>query len=147
MNGTKQGGTLIEILLACLILTILAIAGATAIYQTGSGMAVQKNRRIALEVANSRLEVIRSQAYTNLTKLISLDYSIDPIRINASGAFQAGSGETVSIGGKSMSITTTIQYVDADAGTATYDYLRVTASVQYRSASDVVTLQTMRGPW
>jgi len=144
---SKRGGTLIEILLACLILAIMAVSGATAIYQTASGLTDQKNRRIALGVANSRLEDIRATPYTVLTALISQNYNTNTIK-KVGNAFVAGTGETVSIGGKTMSMTNTIQYVDADGGTGTYDYLRVTVSVQYplRSGSDVVRLQTAEGP-
>lgn len=145
MNGTKQGGTLIEILLACLILTILAIAGATAIYQTGSGLSAQKSRRIALGIANSRLEEVRSTPFSVLTALIAQNYNTNYIQ-KSGNAFVLGSTETVSINGKVMPIKTTIQYVDADGGSTTYDYLRVTTWVQYRSATDVVTLQTAEGP-
>jgi len=143
--AAKRGGTLIEAMTACALLAILAIAGVTALYQTGSGLALQKQRRVALGLANSRLEELRSAPYTALTALIPLDYSTNALR-KVSGQFVLGSGETVSIGGKPMSMTTTLQYADADGGSASYDMLRLTASVQYRSAGEVVALQTLRGP-
>lgn len=131
---------------ACVLLAILAIAGVTALYQAGSGLAVQKQRRIALGLANSRLEELRSAPYATLTALLPLNYSTVSIR-KVNGQFVLGSGETIAIGGKFMPVTTTLQYVDVDNGNATYDYLRLTAAVQFEAASDVVTLQTLRSPW
>lgn len=144
--GARRGGTLVEVMTACVLLAILAIAGVTALYQTGSGLAAQKQRRIALGLANSRLEELRSAPYTSLTALIPLDFSTNAIR-KVSGQFVLGSGETASIGGKAMAVTTTLQYADADGGSASYDLLRLTAAVQYGAARDVVQLQTLRSPW
>ena len=144
--AAKRGGTLVETMVACVLLAVLAIAGVSALYQTGSGLAIQKQRRIALGLANSRLEELRSAPYAALTALIALNYNTNAIR-KTSGQFVLGSGETVSMSGKLMPVTTTLQYADADGGSASYDMLRLTASVQYRSAGDVVTLQTLRSPW
>jgi hypothetical protein len=141
-----RGASLIEVVTACLLLAIIAIAGVSALYQTGAGLAIQKNRRIALGLANSRLEEIRSTAYGVLVALIPVNSNVNSVIRNASGQFAVGSGETVSVGGKQMPLFTTLQYLDADGGLTTYDYLRVTASVQYRTERDVVTLQTMKGP-
>ena len=42
---------------------------------------------------------------------------------------------------------TTVQYVDADGGSASYDLLKFNVRVQYSaSASNQVELETMRGP-
>ena len=144
--GARRGGTLVEVMTACVLLAVLAIAGVTALYQTGSGLAAQKQRRIALGLANSRLEELRSAPYGVLTALIPLNYSTNSIR-KLSGQFVLGSGETVSMGGKNMAVTTTLQYADADGGSSSYDLLRLTAAVQYGAARDIVQLQTLRSPW
>jgi len=141
----QRGTTLVEILVSCVLLAVLAIAGMTALCETGGGLAIQKNRRIALGLANSRLEELRTVPYTALTALISKNYNTNSIG-KVGGQFTLSPGETVSICGKPMSMTTTIQYADVDGGTSTYDYLRMTSSVQYHGANDQVTLQTMRGP-
>ena len=134
-----------EIAMACVILALLALAGMTALYQTGAGLALQKHRSMALAVANSRLEEVRATPFSVLTALISKNYNTNFIR-KVSGQFALGSNETVFIGGRLMSMSTTLQYADADGGSASYDYLRVTASVPYPGVRDVVTLQTLRGP-
>jgi type II secretory pathway pseudopilin PulG len=145
LHNRQRGTTLVEIIVSCVILAVLAISGMTALCETGAGLAIQKNRRIALGIANSRLEELRTVPYIALTALISKNYNTNAIG-KVSGQFALLPGETVSIGGQPMSMTTTIQYADVDGGSSTYDYLRMTTSVQYHGVNDQVTLQTMRGP-
>lgn len=139
-----RGNSMVEILVACVLLAVLAVAGMTALYEAGGALEIHKNHRIALGIANSRLEELRSMPYTLLTGLIPKNYNTNAIA-KVGGQFALAYGETVPIGGKPMPISTSLQYVDIDAGTNTYDYLRMTVSVQYRTANEQVTLQTLRG--
>ena len=105
------------------------------------------DRRMAMEMANSRLEDVRGAPYSVLTNSLSYNvYYLDKI----TGAWRMSAsdqGETVSINGRNRPITTTAQYLDADGGSASYDCLRVTASVRYgNAAKDTVTLSTIRAP-
>ncbi len=54
----RTGATLIEVMLASVILAILALAGAAFIYRSRADIALQKNRRVAVELANARLEEV-----------------------------------------------------------------------------------------
>jgi Tfp pilus assembly protein PilV len=102
LHNRQRGTTLVEIVVSCVILAVLAIAGMTALCETGAGLAIQKNRRIALGIANSRLEELRTVPYIALTALISKNYNTNAIG-KVSGQFALLPSETVSIGGKPMS--------------------------------------------
>lgn len=138
LQTEQRGGTLIEVMTVCALLAVLAIAAVTVLHQTGSGLALEQQRRIALALANSRLEELRSAPYAELTALIALNYSTTALRI-VSGQVVPGTGESEIVGGKPMSLVTTLRYADADGGTASYAMLRMTAAVQYRSEGGVVT--------
>lgn len=76
-HSRKAGFSLIEAALAVLILAILAVTGAAVLYQTGSGIRVQGNKRVALEIANQRLEIALSQYY----------FDIEPAEYNTEGKY------------------------------------------------------------
>lgn len=70
MNAAgKAGSTLVEVMFSCLILAIIAIAGAAYLAQGRSVVVIQKDRRTALEVANSRLEEVRGKSFDTLKNL------------------------------------------------------------------------------
>ena len=145
---SRSGASLIEVLVACLILAIVAIATAACLYQSRAQASIQRNRRTAMEFANARLEALRNAPYTVIqppTQTYTA-YYLDDItgswRVSASDQ-----GETVTLSGRSLPMTTTVQYMDADGGAASYDCLRITVHVWYRDgANDVVRLQTIRSP-
>ena len=145
----RAGTTLVEVMVACVILMIVALAGAGYVYQSQSALGVQSNKRIALEAGNARMEDIRGTAYTVLQGLVPADYGLHYLK-KVGVAWQVSStdpGETVSINGLFMPITTTLQYMDIDGGINTYDCFAVTVSTAYRKGfSDRVTLQTIYSP-
>lgn len=59
----KSGFSLIEIMVAVLLLTVLALGGAAILYQTGGSIQVQGNKRIAIEMVNELLEVAQNADY------------------------------------------------------------------------------------
>ncbi len=144
----KTGSTLIEVMLSCVILAIIAVAGAEYIYRGQSTLVVQKNRRIALEVANSRLEEIRATPYYTLTNFLTVG-SYTPVTVlRSNNTFWARSGEKVSIGGAQVSMTNTLEYKDdGSVGGNSYDAIKATVSVGYKSGlNDQVILQTWKAP-
>lgn len=148
-RGSRSGATLIEILVACLILAVVAVGTAACLSLSQGATAVQRNRRTAMELANSRLEELRAASYDSIKP--SQNYSVYYITRQASGTWTTPTttdpGETVSVNGATKPITTKVQFVDADGGAATYDCLRLTVTVQYgRNASDGVTLETLESP-
>jgi hypothetical protein len=137
------------VMVACLLLAIVVIAGAEYMYKAQDILAVQRSRRIALMAANSRLEDVKNLPYyTNLTRLLTGSSTVTNIKRNVvNGPFVTGSGEMVNIGGALLPIATTIQYVDADGVSPYNDCLRVTVAVGYRGVlTDRVVLETLRSP-
>ena len=58
-----------------------------------------------------------------------------------------GTNETVQVNGHARSRIATVQYVDVDGGSASYDALQFKVRVQYGSSADLwVELETLRGP-
>jgi type II secretory pathway pseudopilin PulG len=146
---SQTGSTLVEVMIACLILMIVAVAGAAYMYQSRATLAFQRNKRIALETGNARLEEIRATTYTNLQSLLTTDYNLHYLK-KAGATWQvsnADPGETASINGLSLPLTTTVQYKDVDGGANSYDYLLVTVSIAYRqSINDPIILRSVYSP-
>jgi Tfp pilus assembly protein PilV len=143
----RAGSTLVEVMLACLILAIIAVAAAEYIYRGQATQLVQKNRRLALMVANSRLEEIRAAPYSSITGLLSIG-SYSPVTVlRSNNTFVARSGEKVNINGVLLPMTNTIQYIDTENDNNTWDAVRVTVSVGYRvGMNDQIVVQTVRAP-
>ena len=145
---TRSGTTLVEVLVSCLILAVIAVGTGACLSLSRTGAAVQRNRRTAMELANSRMEEIRGALYAAIVPPVAsydtyyLDFITGAWRVSATDQ-----GETVTLGGRSRPMVTTVQYMDVDGGPASYDCLRISVSVQYRdTARDAVTLQTVRSP-
>jgi type II secretory pathway pseudopilin PulG len=144
-NG-RTGSTLIEVMLSCVILVIVAVGGAEYIYRGQATQVVQKNRRLALWVANSRLEEIRATPYGTLTNLLARNYTAVTV-LRSNNTFVARSGEKANIGGMQLPMTNTIQYIDAENDNNSFDAIKVTVSVVYRAGgSDPIILQTVESP-
>ena len=108
----RRGATLIEVMLASVILAILALAGSAFVYRSRADIALQKNRRVAIELANSRLEKLMYN--WSLADVAGLDGS--PV------------DETLSINGRSgYHRVTTVQVTGSDHD----ECLRISVSMQY----------------
>ena len=59
----KSGFSLIEIMVAVIILVVLALGGAAVMYQTGGGIQRQQNKREAIVAANRVLESLWNRTY------------------------------------------------------------------------------------
>jgi type II secretory pathway pseudopilin PulG len=149
-----QGTTLVESLLAMLIMTIVALGGAAFIFFSSARIATERNKRVALEVANGRLEDLRAADFTDIQPLTT-DYFSDYIDksggnwvvtdggLNLDPNPILGPGENADINGNLLPMTTTVRYIDADGGSSSYDYLLVNVSVNYRlNSSETVQLST-----
>jgi Tfp pilus assembly protein PilV len=71
LTRLTQGGTFIEVMMACVVLPVIAIAGASFAAQSHNTLATHRNRSVALAAANSRLEEISGIPYGQLTNLVS----------------------------------------------------------------------------
>ncbi|MBW2514685.1 MAG: prepilin-type N-terminal cleavage/methylation domain-containing protein [Deltaproteobacteria bacterium] len=62
----RAGFSLLEVLLAALIIAILVIGGSAVLHQTGSSVVVAGKKRIALAIANQRMELARANPYISI---------------------------------------------------------------------------------
>ncbi len=129
----RRGVTLIEVLWACLLLMVLAIAAGSFISLSSGTLAVSRNERVALELCNSRLEELRSAGFDAI-KPPSENYNV--YYLVRSGDTWVRSltdpGEVVQLGGWTYPISTRVQYVDLGGEGDSYDAVLATVEVRYR---------------
>lgn len=145
----NKSSTLVEVLIAMLIIAIVAIGGFAFFFQGSFRVGLERNRRAALEIANGRLELMRSIPFSNIEPPIG-SYDIHFLIYNGGESFSLSStdpGETVTINGLVLPITTTISWIDDPLiNPSLYDYLHVTVTVGYRlgqPAAERVSLETL----
>ncbi|MEI6971111.1 MAG: prepilin-type N-terminal cleavage/methylation domain-containing protein [bacterium] len=146
LHGGRDGATLVEVLIAVVILAVMAVGSAAYLHLSRSNLAVQRNKRTALEAGNARMEEMRTTSYTAMTGLLPLDYSLRYLRRTA-GTWVASTtdpGETVNINGSILPITTTVRFVDIDGGPASYDCIAMVVKVAYRpNIADRIILESI----
>ncbi len=137
----NKGFTIVECLLAIIILLIVVTGGGMFIIKGFGRITLEKNKYAAITSANARLEKLASIPYSSILP-INQDYAIYYIEEQAGTLViqTTDPGETVSINGHSLPITTTIQYEDIDGGTPSYDILHVSINVGYRVNSTATIL-------
>jgi len=146
---SRLGCTLVEVMVACVILMIIAVAGAAYLYQSEATLAYQSQKRTALEAGGARLEEIRATSYTNLQSLLTFDYNVHYLEKAGSTWLVSNGdpGETANINGISLPITTTVQYGNVAGGGGSYDYLIVAVNIAYRQGiGDRIALQSIYSP-
>ena len=153
----KSGFTLVEVLISALIIAILVIGGSAALYHTGSSILVTGNKRIALEIANQRLELAKANPYTD----IAPDYydgsnankylkpsKTDPdiLVVTLSAAY-----DNIILDGVTYKMRTKVIRYHAGDGPANFDTecVKVTVSVLYNAdTGETVDLDTIIiPPW
>ncbi len=149
-NSNGAGLTLVEVMIAIVILTVMALGSAAFLYHSQVGIFYQGNKRVALEAANSRLEEIRASQYNDINDIMPNDYAIHYLSPDLSGNWALTDNdpeETKNINGITLPIVTKVRYMDIDEGTDSYDYIRITVSMGYRAGiDDTVTLETFCFP-
>ena len=144
----RAGTSLVEVMVGCVILAVLALASAASLQYARATSVQQRDRRTALELANSRLEELRGAVYNNV-KPSANSYTLHYLRRSGTNwvVSTSATNETVQVNNRTRALITTVQYVDVDGGSASYDALRFKASVQYSASADTwVELETLRGP-
>lgn len=150
MNRLRQraGASLVDVLMALLVLTILALS--TGVLGThGRGrIALQRHRQAALALAQGRLEEARAAPFTALRPALT---NQTPYFLSVTGGAWSVSAadphETRLVNKRTFAMTTVVRWVDADGGSPSLDALRITVTVPVRSgAGDDVVLETWRGP-
>lgn len=64
MKEAKAGFSLVEIMLAALILALLALGGSAVLYHTEAGIQDQEIKRMAVDQAMERMELLKRTRYT-----------------------------------------------------------------------------------
>jgi len=136
MPGQDRTGTsLVEVLIATFLLTIIALGTTAYVYQAAARIGYERNRRVALEVAIGRLEALRAAPYAAI-KPQTQDFSNNVTT------------ETVTINGHDYRIVTRIRYMDVekvlkkvldplyDDKGPSYDCVRAIVRVRYRPGSN-----------
>jgi len=148
-NSNGAGLTLVEVMIAIVILTVMALGSAAFLYHSQVGIFYQGNKRVALEAAGSRLEEIRASQYNDINDIMTSDYNTHYLSGQVGNWVLADSdpGETKNINGRTLPIVTRVRYMDIDGEPDSYDYIRITVSMGYRAGIDnTVTLETFCFP-
>jgi type II secretory pathway pseudopilin PulG len=115
-------------MLASVILAILALAGAAFIYRSRADIALQKTRRVAVELANARLEeLMYDWTFAQVSAQIGTPLS-ESVSINGFPGYQR--------------LTTVSQ-----TGTEHDECLQIIVQVEYRQPprQETVRFETLRG--
>ena len=146
-NKDKAGFSLIEILVATLVLAVLAVGGAAALYHTGAMIQNQEQKRMAVDQAMERLELLKRAKYSLLqpTDFNSTKYFVD----DQNDIIQAGELlDTMTVeSGKQFAMLTAIERFETNyPASSEYwiqsEHLQITVSVTYDSAGQEVKLDT-----
>lgn len=153
----RHYASLVEVLVAVLLLTILAVAAGSYITHTRTMMVVQRDKRAALSVAEARLEDLRASRanfFDQLSGSSSGTYYVvtpdssewikdDGEDWDLTPAAAGEASENVEINRRQMAMTTTAECLDVDGFGDTCDYVAITVRVRYRLQSeDEVMIQT-----
>ncbi len=124
VNSCRDGLTLVEILIAVVILGILAIGGGALIQRGLADTVTQKYKRVAIEAANSQMEkVMRYEAYNNVSNWIGSPRATN-IMLNGVSGF---------------AMTTTVANASSED-----NCLKITVTVGYDKKGNAVMLETLR---
>jgi type II secretory pathway pseudopilin PulG len=142
----RRGATLMEALVAALVLAVMAVAAGGFVFQGRLAQRVQRVKRAAIEAANTRLELARSVAYTSIRPTQD---AVDFFLEDAGGALAVRANdplETVTLYGVARPMWTGVRR-ETTAGPPRREILRLSVRVQYTESADAyVELQTLRGP-
>lgn len=144
----RRGSTLVEAMVASLLLAVLAVGGAAYMTHARTDVLEGRSARVALDEANRRLEQLRVAPFGAVKPPLE-DYNTYYL-LASNGTWIASAtdpAETVIMNSLELPITTTVQYVDIDGGANSYDIVRAAVHVGIRpTLADRVTLETFVGP-
>ncbi len=120
--GHRAGFSLIEVMVAMLVLTVLTLGGAAALFHSSRIIAHQNHRRVALEVANQHIEQLRTTAFHMVP---------------------TGTRETTAmVNGWTRKVITVV----TETGSPSRPLKEVVVQVQYQAEDDPVGLSTRLAP-
>jgi len=143
----RHGSTLVEVMFALLISTVLVLGVAAFIYYGRASVYAQRDRLSVLERVNQRLEWLRSEPYTSVQPPAEnfSTYWMRTPTVSGWRFYTSRRTQNVTVNTRRYRMETTVQYVDADGGSPSYDALLFTVSMRYRTGSnDEITISTYR---
>lgn len=145
LNNRNRGGTFIEVMMACVVLAVIAIAGGGFVAQSLKTLAVHRNRCVALAMANSRLEEVRGTSFAQLTNIVSGNATVW-IKRNGTGwqVTTAADSDTYTLNAGQEEIRTALTLTNWPA-LGLSKVLRVTVQTTYQKP-DYVALSTLYAP-
>ena len=124
-NRNKSGFSLVEVMVAVLLLVVLSLGGAAVMYQTGGGIQRVQNKREAIIAANVIMERLWNQSYADLQSIAD-----------------SSDSDTVTVNGLTMTVTVDVGVESADVdGNA---YLELSVDIDHLAASDDIIIKTRR---
>ncbi len=132
----QSGFSLVEVMFAILILSILVLGSSAILYQAGGTIAIQNNKRAATSVASRRLERLGGMLYEDLRSNFGGEYYIELDNDRVSLA----PDESVLVNGKLRSIVVKAETIFQSSPDR--EFVRVEARVQYRSGDNWLALTT-----
>jgi Tfp pilus assembly protein PilV len=148
----KSGSTLVEVMVALLILTVLALGTAAFIYYGRSNVYAQRDRLAVLELVNGRLEALRAEPYSTVANALPEDFSTYFLNPGEGGGWDVSASRTeedfpVNSSDREYPMTTTVRFVDVEDDANSYDALQFTVSMEYRkNSTDKIEISTYRSP-
>ncbi|MEE9369729.1 MAG: prepilin-type N-terminal cleavage/methylation domain-containing protein [Pontiella sp.] len=137
-SKNKSGFSLIEVMVAALLLAVLAIGGAAVLSHAGSNIQVIGNKQIALERARTKLEWLHN-----------FDYQVLRATAVAGAPSVVSTNETHN--GVTFTIITTNRLVSTggildvfSGGTSDNEYIELSARATYRNAAEAVLLHAIK---
>jgi len=150
--NSKSGATLIEVMIALIIIALIILGGGMFFFYGRVNIIREAHRRAALLVASQRLEALKAAAWDDIALTSPLSY--DPYYITYSSGWVKNLSETKDTGVQVDNLSdgemvTEAQWVDDDPddGDESYDYLKVTVTVEWSdSTTNTVSLTTLIAP-
>lgn len=94
-------------MVASLLLAVLALGGAAVMYQTGGGIQVQGNNRVALELINNLLERQKERSYSAMDFALMDDFTTNITVNGITFGIAVSVSSSTNMVGKDVKIETT----------------------------------------
>ena len=136
----KSGFSLIEVMVAALLLAVLALGGAAVLYHTGAVIQVQETKRKAIDQSVERLEVVKRSPYGVLQPASSDSDNIIYFIDDGDGVLVRGEinqSDAVKDLSQSYPMITKIERILPTMASES-EVLLATVTVIYRAGEDVV---------
>jgi len=150
--NNKSGFSLIEIMVATLVLAFLAVGGSAALYHTGAMIQNQEQKRMAVDQAMERLELVKRTKYTTVQQNVEAFeapmYFVDDRSEDDLLAPDELRNEEAVDNSKLFPMLTTIERFHAISNTTivAQEFIQVDVTVTYDTAGQQVKLSTIIAP-